>query len=413
VDARLDLGFVREWARERYAERGRPSIDPVVFFTRQLIMLFAGIRSERQLVETASLNLAHRWYLGDAPDEALPHHSRLTRIRQRLGVDVFERFFEQVVDLCQAAGLVWGRERSCDATKVRANANLDSLVPRFSQEAKRHLAGLFVDEPVRAVSADERLAAANDRPAGIVRLPSQPAGASLSASDSPWRRRAERRLDPQRPPSGSDRRTSAFRVSATDPDATPMPTKAGTALGYHDHSVVDGGKHRIVLAALVTPADVMENVPMRDLLWRVRFRRKLWPRQVTGDTTSGTIEHIVALEDAGIRADIPLTDWGLRRPAFFGPDDFVDDAEADTYRCPAGHPLRRNTAKDKKQVVVYRGDPAVWNTCSLKATCTKRDHGRVVHRSCFAADRETVRAYHTTEADTKAMQKRKVWVEPR
>ena len=41
----------------------------MVFFKLQLIMFFEGIRSERQLIETASLNLAHRWYLGYALDE--------------------------------------------------------------------------------------------------------------------------------------------------------------------------------------------------------------------------------------------------------------------------------------------------------------------------------------------------------
>jgi transposase len=60
LEAMLDLSFIREWTRELYAERGRPSIDPVVFFTLQLVMFFEGIRSERQLIETASLNLAHR-----------------------------------------------------------------------------------------------------------------------------------------------------------------------------------------------------------------------------------------------------------------------------------------------------------------------------------------------------------------
>jgi transposase len=69
-------------------------------------MFFEGIRSERKLIKTASLHLAHRWYLGYALDEALPDHSNLTRIRQRLGIRVFERFFAQVVDLCQEAGLV-------------------------------------------------------------------------------------------------------------------------------------------------------------------------------------------------------------------------------------------------------------------------------------------------------------------
>ena len=106
LEAKLDLGFVRDWARECYAERGRPGIDPVVFFKLQLVMFFEGLRSERRLVETASLHLAHRWYLGYVLDEPLPDHSSLTRIRQRLGVDIFERFFERVVDLCQEAGLV-------------------------------------------------------------------------------------------------------------------------------------------------------------------------------------------------------------------------------------------------------------------------------------------------------------------
>src|SRR5919199_4502801 len=111
LDATLDLSFVREWAKDCYAGNGRPSIDPVVFFRLQLIMFFEGIRSERQLMETASLNLAHRWDLGDHLDEPLPDHSSLTRIRQRLGVDVFQHFFERVVELCQQSGLVWGEER--------------------------------------------------------------------------------------------------------------------------------------------------------------------------------------------------------------------------------------------------------------------------------------------------------------
>ena len=58
LEAKRDLGFVRAWTRARYANRGHSSIDPVVFFKLQLIMFFAGLRSERQLIETASLNLA-------------------------------------------------------------------------------------------------------------------------------------------------------------------------------------------------------------------------------------------------------------------------------------------------------------------------------------------------------------------
>src|SRR5829696_6090462 len=36
LEAKLDLSFVRDWTQELYAVRGRPSIDPVVFFKLQL-----------------------------------------------------------------------------------------------------------------------------------------------------------------------------------------------------------------------------------------------------------------------------------------------------------------------------------------------------------------------------------------
>ena len=411
LEATLDLSFVRGWARERYAHGGRPSIDPVVFFKLQLILFFEGIRSERRLVATASLNLAHRWYLGYALDEDLPEHSSLTRIRQRLGVELFQRFFEKVVDLCQDAGLVWGRELSFDATKVEANADLDSLVPRFYHAARTHVGGLFADQ-LAAEAPEPAAADAAALPSVVPLATALAAEGAPPAADPPWRLLEERRLDPNRPAVGTYRRTTDVRVSPTDPDATPMRTKHGTALGYHDHYVVDGGKHRIVLAALVTPADVMENVPMRDLLWRVCFRRRLRPHQVTGDTAYGTVENIVAVEDAGIRAYVPLPDWGSRRPRFFAQADFADDAERDEDRCPQHQPLARETAKHGEGVVVYRADAATCNACPVKAECTESRHGRIVHRSLDAAYLEKVRGYHATEAYKKAMRKRQVWVEP-
>lgn len=54
VEECLDLDFVRDLVCDLYAVTGRPSIDPVVFFKLQLIAFFEGIRSERQLMETAS-----------------------------------------------------------------------------------------------------------------------------------------------------------------------------------------------------------------------------------------------------------------------------------------------------------------------------------------------------------------------
>jgi transposase len=427
LDAALDLAFVREWVADCYADRGRPSIDPVVFFKLQLILFFEGLRSERRLIETASLHLAHRWYLGYGLDEPLPDHSSLTRIRQRLGLPVFQRFFEHVVELCQQAGLIWGRELFFDATKVRANAALNSVVPRFylqaKEQAQEHLAELFAaagesaaeDTPAPSREAPAaRACSAEPAAPPPTRLPialSLEEQAELAtANQAVWKLLEQRRLDPERPSGRGYQRLSDLRVSRTDPDAALMNDGRKAALGYHDHYVVDGGKQRIILTALVTPADVMENQPMLDLLWRVRFRWRLQPKRAVGDTTYGTVENIRALEDAGIHAYIPLADWD--RTSYYGPSRFRYDAERDEYRCPEGHPLSRRTAKYTEEVVVYRAQAAICNGCPVKAACTASDQGRTLQRSFYAAYLERVQAYHDTPAYQKAMRKRSVWVEP-
>jgi transposase len=88
-------------------------------------------RSERQLMRHAADRLSIHWYLGYDLNEPLPDHSSLTRIRERYGVDVFRRFFEAIVEQCQQARLVWGKELYFDGTKVLANASTESIKPRF------------------------------------------------------------------------------------------------------------------------------------------------------------------------------------------------------------------------------------------------------------------------------------------
>jgi transposase len=140
LDRVLDLSFVRDLVQDCYAVGiGRPSVDPVVFFRLQLVMFFEGIRSERLLMRTVADRLSVRWFLGYNLDEPLPDHSSLTRVRARYGLDVFRRFFAAIVEQCQQAGLVWGRELYFDATHVLANASMDLLVPRFAVEARAAL----------------------------------------------------------------------------------------------------------------------------------------------------------------------------------------------------------------------------------------------------------------------------------
>jgi transposase len=408
LERSLDLSFVRDLVRPRYADLGRPSIDPIVFFKLQLVMFFEGLRSERQLMQVVADRLSLRWYLGYDLTEPLPDHSSLSRIRERYGLAIFRGFFEVIVGQCLQAGLVWGKELYFDATKVEANASLDSVAPRFAVEA--HLGALFAAADTHE-NVDE--GGDGDGPAQLPVALTAEARAELAeaaASRHDWIDEAGR---PDRNVIRGDyQRVADYRASATDPDASLMRYRGGGLdLGYHDHYVVDGGKARIILAALVTPAEVRENLPMLDLLWRVCFRWKLRPRQVTGDTTYGTTENIVAVEDAGIRAYVPLPDFD-HRTAFFGREAFTYDANIDVYHCPGGQALRFRKHKYTERTRVYQAPAAACHACSLKPQCTDSATGRQVRRSVDEAYLERVRGYHATAEFAKAMRKRQVWVEP-
>ena len=405
LERTVDLSFVRELLRPCYASGGRPSIDPAVFFKLQLVMFFEGIRSERQLMSAAADRLSLRWYLGYDLREPLPDHSSLTKIRERYGLEVFRRFFEEIVELCVEAGLVWGEELYFDSTKVEANAAVDSLAPRWAIEA--HLDELFDGDD----QEDEDPAAQTSPAVAVLPTADDDGLQERNSTKSEWISRAGRQDRSFK--SGYRPRTSDSRASKTDPDATPMTwVKASSRLGYQVHHVVDGGKAKIVLNVLVTPSEVTENRPMLDLLWSTVFRWRIYPRQVTGDAKYGTRENVAALEKAGIRAYVAIPNFDFRDTGLFGPGHFRYDPENNHYLCPDGQTLRFHNEDHHNRRKRYRARPSICNACGLKARCTTSERGRVLYRPFEEDFYDRVRTYRGTFAYDKALRKRKVWVEP-
>ena len=150
---------------------------------------------------------------------------------------------------------------------------------------------------------------------------------------------------------------------------------------------------------------------MLDLLWRRRFRWKLSPHQVTGDTTYGTVENIVAVEDEGIRAYVTLPETDKNSP-MFKRRDFKWDDEREAYICPQGEVMGFSKRVYAKRVTIYRAKPRTCSACPLRAQCTTSPKGRSISRSFHEEYLDRVREYHRTEAYRKARRKRQVWVEP-
>jgi transposase len=128
VNKVLKLSWLKEEVREVYHEsQGRPSIAPEAALRLMLAGYFAGIVHDRKLMREAQVNLAIRWFAGYRLDDKLPHHSSLTRIRQRWGAERFKRIFQRIVRACIDAGLVDGETVHVDSTLIRADVSWESL----------------------------------------------------------------------------------------------------------------------------------------------------------------------------------------------------------------------------------------------------------------------------------------------
>jgi transposase len=416
LEATLDLSFVRELVCPLYANGGRPSVDPVVFFKLQLVMFFEDLRSERQLMSVVADRLSLRWYSGCDLHEPLPDHSSLTRIRERYGLEIFRRFFERIVEMCFEVGLVRGRELYFDPTKVEANASLDSMRSRSLVEERlgEHLRRIFPDEVLLVQDEDTTEIAASEITTAVVGPVGQEERRTLAhrnARQHRWIAQAGRQK--REVVRWGYRRMADLRMSITDPNASPMQckNKATSRLGYQTHYVVDGGKARVILDVLVTSAEVTENLPMLELLFRSRFRWRLRPRSVTGDAAYGTVENVAAVEKAGIHAYLVLPKHDQRGP-LFGKSEFAYEAEKDLYICPQGETLHRKGHDYKERTVRYAASSAACSPCPLKTRCTKSKKGRWLRRSFDEEYLQRVQGYGVTKPYRKALRKRQVWVEP-
>jgi hypothetical protein len=190
-----------------------------------------------------------------------------------------------------------------------------------------------------------------------------------------------------------------------------MQTGNSTKLGYSDHYVVDGGKARIILAALVTPADVQDNHAMLDLLDRVRFRYRLPVRRAVADSKYGTSDNLRALEERGITAYIPVVEYDRSSP-FFRQAQFTYDPAHDCYICPQGTRLTYRGNQYATRARSYQAPTAVCQVCPVRARCTESKQGRKVNQPFDEEYRERARQRQETPAYKKALRKRQVWVEP-
>ena len=275
---------------------GRPSIPPGVYFRMLLVGYFEGIGSQRGIAWRCADSLSLREFLGVPLTEDTPDHSSLTRMRDRLPLEVHAAVFEWALRLLAEKGLLPGKTAAIDSTFLEANAAMKSIVRRDTGEDwNDYLRRLLKEQQGVESPTDEEL----------------------------------RRFDRTR----KDKRVSNEEwVSKTDPESRIAKMKNGeTHLAYKAEHVIDLDTE-VVLAASIRPADEADVDTMVDSL----------------------IEASVHLTEAGVDVEIEeaVADKGYHATDTI---ELADSLNIRTYipeRKPKGKRNWRNVPEEKRRALL-------------------------------------------------------------
>ena len=256
-----------------HSHLGRPSIPPGVYFRMLLVGYFEGLGSQRGIAWRCADSRSLGEFLGIPVTEETPDHSSLTRVRDRLPLEVHTAVFQWALGLLAEKGLVPGKTAAIDSTYLEANAAMKSIVRRDTGEdwndyLRRLLAEQGVENPT-----DEEL----------------------------------RRFDRTR----KDKRVSNEEwVSKTDPDSRIAKMKNGeTHLAYKAEHVIDP-KTEVVLAASIRPADHADVDTMVDSVIEAEVNLKeagieVEIEEAVADKGYHATDTIELADSLGIRTYIP------------------------------------------------------------------------------------------------------------
>ena len=357
IDQVLDLGDVRRHLSSFYSTTGRPSIDPELMIRILIVGYCYGIRSERQLCEEVHLNLAYRWFCGLGLEDEVPDHSTFSKNRHGRfrDNDTFRFLFEHIVQRCMAEGLVAGEGFATDASVIRADANRQRGVPE--------------SEALERLNTDQA---------------SRPVREYLDA------------LDEQ-----NNTDTIPKNVSLTDPQARWTAATGERAFYAYSTNYLIDIEQNIIMDVEPTPAlRTAEVNSTQQMLERVEERFNVKPQRLIGDTAYGSAPMLEWLvEDKQIEPHVPVWDKSNSHTDRFNRSDFIFDAQADQYQCPAGHLLksrRRNFKRPRSGItkdgtIIYRASEYDCKVCPLKSRCCPNTVKRKIARSIYEASRDVAR----------------------
>lgn len=304
-EQQLDLGEIINQYQE---ERGYPPFHPVMMTALLLYSYCQGIYSSRRIARACRQRVDYLALTGMQK----PDHRTVNLFRQR-HLKALSGLFDQVLRVCDKAGLVKLGHVALDGTRIRANASkqksmsyrsmkqtedrLKAEVERWFREAERQ--DREEDERYGADnSGDELPEWVTNKQERLKRI--QQAKAELEAEA---KAETERGPDPNKTghkPKPTGTPSEKTQRNLTDGESRLMKCGDGFIQGYNAQAAVDSHRQIIVAQTLNNNgSDMHQMVP---LLQQIRQRLKRQAKEVSADSGYCSEHNLKALSQRHIRA---------------------------------------------------------------------------------------------------------------
>jgi transposase len=339
------------------AATGRPAYHPAVLLKLYIYGYLNRIPSSRRLEREAQRTVELMWLTG----RLMPDHKTIANFRKDNGPAI-RKVCRQFVVVCQQLKLFTEALVAIDGSKFKAvnnrdrnftGAKLQRRMAEIESSIQRYLTELETADRQEPEIAQAKAGRLNEKIAALKTQMQQ-------------LREIETRL--AQSPDG--------QLSLTDPDARSMKTRGTGVVGYNVQTAVDA-RHHLIVAHEVTNAGIDRNL-LSGMAKQAREAIGGDDLTVIADRGYFKGEQILACQEAGITAIVPKTTTSAAKAeGRFDKADFIYDASADEYRCPAGQRLIWRFARVEGGLLMNRYWSSACPHCPIKAQCTPSDYRRV------------------------------------
>jgi transposase len=352
IEESINFNFIYNEVKDLYSENtGRPSIDPVVLIKLLMLQALYGIRSMRQTIKEAEVNMAYRWFLGYGLQEKIPHFSTFGKNYERRfkESDLFEKIFERILKEAIECGFIKEDAVFIDATHIKASANKNKYIEKVAKKQVQK----YKKELLKEINAERE---ANGKE-------------SFEEDDDEASGDAE----------GGNSSTNGKRVkiSTTDPESGIFQKGEKERCFAYTASVACD-RNNFILGFKIAPGNVHDSQVFSDLFQEVNDKFPEIKAVVVdaGYKTPGICREIIEAEILPVMPyKRPMTKDG-----YFKKREYVYDEYYDCYICPNNQVLKYSTT-NRSGYREYKSDPQICRECPMRLRCTQsKNYTKVVTR---------------------------------